>query len=401
MNLDYHEQLKKNPRRIYLLGFAWMFLIPMAIMVPFFKSRGLSMEQIYQLQAFFSASVLILEVPSGYLSDLLGRKGTIIAASFFHGLGFTLFAFADSIWAFLLFEFILALGVSLFSGTDVALLYDSLDAVGDVEGQSKLMGKKVLYYQLGETIAALLGGVLASYYLDLPVQVHAVTAWIPFLLAFSLTEPHREKMDKTTHKENALKIWRHLFIDSPLIRLIMINGMIYGTATLVAVWSFQEHWRIIGVDLKYFGFLWAAINLVVGLSATLANRMEKSLGGASSLVIMGILPIIGYFGMGFFPTFIGILFCFCFQMCRGINMVLIRDAMNARVGGEMRATANSLVSLGTRVAFIIMGPFMGWMMDRPEIGMKAYMVFGFIFVLIFIFVLLPLVAKKAEFRPPS
>lgn len=401
MNRELEEKLRKNPLWIYGLGFAWMFLIPMAIMVPFFKSRGLSMEQIYQLQAFFSFSVLILEVPSGYISDLLGRKGTLLAAAFFHGLGFTLFAFADGIVSFLIFEFILALGVSLFSGTDVALLYDSLDAVGDVEGQSKLMGKKVLYYQLGETIAAVLGGILASYYLDFPVQVHAVTAWIPFILAFGITEPPREKMEKSTHKENALLIWRKLFIDSPLVRLIMLNGMIYGTATLVAVWSFQEHWRIVGVDIKYFGILWAAINLVVGLSASLANRVERTLGGANSLLVMGILPILGYLGMGWFPTFVGTLFCFCFQLCRGINMVLIRDALNARVGGEMRATANSLVSLGTRVAFILMGPFMGWMMDKEGLGLKAYLVFGGIYILIFFVFLVPLVARKAEFRPPS
>jgi len=401
MNRELTLNLKKNPKRIYALGFAWMFLIPMAIMVPFFKSRGLSMEQVFQLQAFFSASVLILEVPSGYISDLLGRKGTLLAAAFFHGLGFSLFAFADGIWTFLIFEFVLALGVSLFSGTDVALLYDSLDAVGDIEGQSKLMGKKVLYYQMGETIAALLGGFLASYYLDLPVQVMAFTAWIPFFIAFGITEPPREKMEKTSHKENALHIWRKLFIESPLVRLIMLNGMIYGTATLVAVWSFQEHWRIVGVDIKYFGILWAAINLVVGLSASLASKMERNLGGANSLIIMGLLPVIGYFGMGWFPTFVGVLFCFCFQLCRGINMVLIRDALNSRVGGEMRATANSLVSLGTRIAFIMMGPFMGWMMDKESIGLKAYMAFGAIYILVFFLFLLPLVARKAEFRPPS
>ena len=82
-------------------------------------------------------------------------------------------------------------------------------------------------------------------------------------------------------------------------------------------------------------------------------------------------------------------------------MVLIRDALNARVGGEMRATANSLVSLGTRVAFILMGPFMGWMMDKEGLGLKAYLVFGGIYILIFILFLVPLVAKKAEFRQPS
>ncbi|MCO4795069.1 MAG: MFS transporter [Bacteriovoracaceae bacterium] len=387
------------------MGFAWMFLIPMAIMVPFFKGRGLSMEEVYQLQAFFSASVLLLEVPSGYISDLLGRKGTLIAASLFHGLGFTLFAFATDLWEFLIFEFVLAIGVSLFSGTDVALLYDSLEAVGDIEGQSKLMGRRVLFYQLGETIAALVGGFLATIYLDLPVQVHAVTAWVPFLLAFSIVEPPRKKLEKRKHKENAIYIFNKLFKESTLVRLIIFNGMIYGTATLVAVWSFQEYWKNIGIDIKYFGLLWAAINLVVGLSAYLAQRLEKIIGGASSLLIMGLLPVIGYFGMGYFTTWIGFLFCLCFQVCRGINSVLIRDAMNSRVGAEMRATANSIISLGTRVTFIVMGPLMGWLIDNhisveSRLNANAYHIFGYIFLGVFLFLMVPLVAKRGEFRPP-
>jgi MFS family permease len=122
--------ISRNIPKIYILGGLWMFLLPMAILVPFFNSRSLSMQQVFQLQAIFSFGVLVLEIPSGYVSDLLGRKNTLICACAFHGAGFAMFPYCDSFFLFIIAEILLAFAVSLFSGTDVALLYDTLEAMG-------------------------------------------------------------------------------------------------------------------------------------------------------------------------------------------------------------------------------------------------------------------------------
>ena len=50
----------------------------MPIAVPFFQSKGLSMQEVFSLQALFAVAVLAMEVPSGYLADRLGRKPTLI-----------------------------------------------------------------------------------------------------------------------------------------------------------------------------------------------------------------------------------------------------------------------------------------------------------------------------------
>ena len=51
-----------------------MMILPLAVIVPYFQSLGLSMQEVFEVQAVMSAGVLILELPSGYVADLLGRK---------------------------------------------------------------------------------------------------------------------------------------------------------------------------------------------------------------------------------------------------------------------------------------------------------------------------------------
>ena len=70
--------LEQNINKIFWLNASFCFFILMPIIVPFFQSRGLNMAQIYQLQAIFAFFVLVCEVPSGYFSDLFGRKISLI-----------------------------------------------------------------------------------------------------------------------------------------------------------------------------------------------------------------------------------------------------------------------------------------------------------------------------------
>ncbi|MBT3585829.1 MAG: MFS transporter [Halobacteriovoraceae bacterium] len=386
------EGLRSNLTKIYGLSGAWMFLLAIPIIVPYFKSIGLSMEEVFQLQSIFAAMVLVLELPSGYIADLLGRKKTLILATFFHALGFSLFPFAESFWQLVATNFFLGVGLSLFSGTDVALIYDTLEALGDRGGQSKLMGKKIFYTQLGETIGALCGGALALVSLNLPVQVNALVQWIPFLIAFTIVEPPRSTMDKKGHLENWKYIYRSLFKHSKLMTLVILNIIFYGAATLIAVWTFQDIWDKLSVPLRYFGILWAFSNITVAVIARKAHVVERYWGTTSTLLIIGILPVFGYLGMGFYPTVWGLLFLLSFQICRGLGMVVLRDALNTRVSADMRATANSVSSLGVRICFIVLGPMMGWIMDNRGFE-NGYKIFGGIYILVFVVFMIPLIKQ--------
>lgn len=395
-----NEALKKNISRVFIFDSSWMFLVLLPVIVPYFRSKGLSMQEVFELQAIFSFVVLVFELPSGYLADLIGRRNTLLSASLFHAIGFSLMPLTDDYYSLVFVEVLIGIGVSLFSGTDISIIYDSLHALKDEvykDNEATLIGRKIFYSQTSEALAAIVGGILVAYSLDTPAIFQAVLCWLPFLVAWTIKEPPRDVLSKKKHKDNWIHIMTSLFKQGPLLNLIVINTICYSATTLIAVWAFQDYWRYQGIEYKYFGYLWFGTNIVVAIVAKFAHRFEVKFGSTFSLILIGLLPIIGFFGMGLFGGVIGVTFCFAFQFCRGFAQVILKDALNSRVGGEMRATANSIVGLGMRIVFIIFGPILGWFIDNKgyEAGMNF---FGALLCVIFVVLLIPMLKLRSEFK---
>lgn len=87
-----------------------------------------------------------------------------------------------------------------------------------------------------------------------------------------------------------------------------------------------------------------------------------------------------------------------FQVGRGLNQVVVKGAMNHRVPAELRATANSLSSLGVRVLFVGIGPAMGWGFDVRGYGPTFAWVTA-LFSLLLVLVALPLVLRIGAAAP--
>ena len=84
--------LESNVWKLYLIKATRCFILTVPIIVLFFKENGLSMKQILLLQALFSVAVLLLEVPTGFFSDIFGRKKSIIIGAILASMGFTVYA---------------------------------------------------------------------------------------------------------------------------------------------------------------------------------------------------------------------------------------------------------------------------------------------------------------------
>ncbi len=395
------QKLQSNIPKLLLLNSAWMFLILMPVLVPFFQSHGLDMEAIYQLLTIFATTIVVLEVPSGYLSDLLGRKYTLVLAGLFQGTGFAVLAASDSFGGFVVFELCNAVSVSLFSGTDVALIYDTMALLEEKRlSQPAILARKIFYSQVGETVAALIGGTLAAVSLALPATVNAVTAWLPFIVALSLHEPARPRMVAHQHLGNFKYICRTMFLESKLLRLIVLNYVSLGLASYIVVWAFQAYWKAIDVPLHLFGYLWAGYNLTVALTGRIAHRIERALGPVLVLVVMAWLPVVGFAGMATFASGAGILLGLAFLISRGLNQVVMKDALNSRVPAEMRATANSITSLGVRLVFAVLGPLMGYLIDEQGHAFAFY-AFAAVYAILFFVLCLPLIRQRDLFRPAA
>ncbi|WP_337961793.1 MFS transporter [Halobacteriovorax sp. GB3] len=379
---------KGNIPKIYAFRFFFMFLIIIPVIIPFYLSLNLSMSQIFILQAIMGFTVAVFEVPSGYLCDLWGRKKTMLLGSSLTAIGFIYLIFATTYELLIIHEIIIGIGLSMISGSDVSLLYDSLiQDEHSRENSSIALSNLQFSSALSETIASVVGGLLVKISFFTVITTHAFFACFPFFIALTLKEPPYQKMDNKSHKENTLKVLRHIFQSDKLLTLVFFNQIIWGLSTFTAVWIYQKHWSDHSIDLAYFGILWAAYNLTHGLVSKNVHFFEKRFGAPFLLVLMGLLPICGYFGLGALSGWFGVAVGFLFQVSRGITQVILKDALNWRTPSEFRATANSLVSLFFRLGFCLIGPLTGYLIDKQGMSfamnsLAAFFILGFLVFLI-------------------
>lgn len=153
----------------------------------------LSATEAILLYVVYDIATTILEVPSGYMSDRLGRKLTLMLAA--------LCGFAAAVMLILSGTFIhFALGMTLLgassafsSGTDSALLYESLaaeDRADDI-AKSELTAWRFMFTALA--FAALIGGAMAVYDDVWPYIATAIASAVLIALTTLLEEPPHAK----------------------------------------------------------------------------------------------------------------------------------------------------------------------------------------------------------------
>jgi hypothetical protein len=288
-------------------------------------------------------------------------------------------------------------GLSLQSGCDVAILYNSLEKLRLHGSGAGYLGRRPTFSTIGEGIASLLGGFLAGLSLQSPAVAMASCSFIPIFIAATLYEPAGQTLPRSSHIQNFRMIWKAVFGHSKLLTFAIMAFIFYGFATFVAVWSLQPYWQSRGLSFHLFGYLWAANNFLVAWVARYAHLIERRIGSVTVVFVIAMLPIIGYFGMGLTPGLMGLLFTAAFPVCRAFNQVIFQDAINKRIPAEMRATVNSVATLGMRALFIFFGPLIGRVLDTD--GPDGTMVtLGWVYVGAAFFIAGPLLTQRHEFK---
>lgn len=362
------QQANRNANLLYGYSFAWMFIPIIPVLVPYMTRHGLSMQEFFELQAIFGLAVAILEVPSGYLADLWGRKRTMMIGAVFSGIGFSLLLFCGSYLEFLFFELALAVSLSMNSGADLSLLYDSLTSGEDGEREilQNAISKKHFLTLSAEAISAVLGGWLAAVSLRGAALATAFAGWAPLALLLFVREAPVDKMQTREHWVNLKKITNHIFASERFLRMIFVNFVVWSLSTFCAVWLLQRHWQANEVDMTHFGYIWATLQLVAAFTGRYAIRIEKFFGTKPLLLLNSALPVVGYVGLGLTGALGAVAFAFTFYVSRGLTQVIFSEALNWRVPSQFRATVNSLVGLFMRLIFFVVGPVIGILIDRYD-----------------------------------
>lgn len=392
-----NKKLRTNLPKLYAFSFFQCFLVLIPVIVPYLQGKGLSLQDVFLLQGIFGATLIVSDAPAGYLADLFGRKLSLIVGSLVVALGYQVLWFGETFVHFAIWEVVIGFGMSLQSGCDVAILYNSLEKLGTDGRKASFLGRRITAQNTGEGTASICASLLAGISLAWPVYVNAMTAWIPLFVAFTVYEPEGQKLPRGSHLDNVRAIGKALFGHSKLLTFAIANFIFYGFATYCAVWISQPYWTKLGIPVTMFGYLWAVLNFAAALVSRYAHAIEEKLGSTASVILIALLPILGYLGMGYAPGLWGLAFLLAFPVCRGLNQVLFLDAINTRVPAEMRATTNSVGALGMRALFIVFGPLVGRTLD-VEGPHAAVIALGFVYALGFALIAIPLLTQRRHFK---
>ena len=391
-----------NIYALYIIKLSkWLMLI-MPIVALYYKENGLDEYDIYLLQAIYSLSVAFMEIPSGYMADVIGRKKSLVAGAILGTLGFAIYAFSTGFYSFLAAEIILGLGGSFISGSDSALLYDSLAADNEHHKFLQYEGRITSLGNFAETIAAVCGGLIAAFVSYRGVYVcQTVIAGLAIPASLMLVEPDRVKLSDRIGLRQILSICRQAIISDKKLSSTIFLSSVTGTATLCMAWTSQVFFLQQGFDEKAITPLWVGLNLTVAVIAAIAHKTRTALGYKNSLIIIIVYIPLGYILLGLMPMALGIVSLFIFYGVRGYATPVLKDLTNQFCTSDVRATVLSIRSLIIRTSFSILGPFIGFISFRTSFSTALVTAGSILLVLsisagIFLFVAAPETTRPPE-----
>ncbi|HVM96683.1 MAG TPA: MFS transporter, partial [Candidatus Acidoferrales bacterium] len=163
MSAALHPNIGGNLWKMHVVRlFYWMHFMA-SVLVPFYRDWGhISYTQIFTLNAWFMFCNFLLEVPTGTVADVFGRKTSLILGCFTAVAGWLTYSSTPDFRVFLVGEVLLATSMTLISGADEALIYDTLDHLGRRNEAQRIFGRLESSKLAGIIVGALAGGFIAT-----------------------------------------------------------------------------------------------------------------------------------------------------------------------------------------------------------------------------------------------
>jgi MFS family permease len=375
--------LHSNISRLYAFSFLQKMLFPMAIITLFWKDRiGLTLTQILLLQSIFSIATVLLEYPSGYVSDRLGYRVALTIASILGMVGWGFYAVAGTFGQVLAAEILLGISLSFISGSDSALLYETLKAEGQEQFYARHEGRMNGFAQTGEAVGALFAGVIYAAAPLLPFILQAVVWFLALIITRTMVEPKRELSPPVSHLAEALRTTRFAFRENRRLRATILLNAVLGMASFYPVWLIQPYMQQSGVPLAWFGPIWAGANLTVALFALASHRVTASLGDRRMIMLFFALIGVGYFGLGVTGGIGGFLFYYLLTAMRGLRGPMMLHHAQTEIPSANRAGILSLQALCFRLLFAATGPLVGKLADAVGVRQTFHLLtYGFLLIL--------------------
>lgn len=355
------NKLASNIWKFYLLEILSGMFFSVPVIVLFWQANGLSVQQILLLQAIFSFVALVFEIPTGYFADIYGRKKSLLLFGILFAAGILMYSFGHYFYQFVLLEIIFGLSLAFLSGAAEAFVYDTLVDLHQQQYFKKIWGKGMAYGMVAMAVSNIIGGFIAQYDLRYPfyASVPFFTLLIP--VALSLHEPHAKK--PIIQKDYLRILWliiKTVFTQQKKLRWLIIYAGIIFSFNQTALWLYQPYFKLIKLDIVYFGIVFASFQLVAAAASKYSHKLEHILGGRYSLILLVVLLVISYLLMSNFVFLFSFSFVWLQQFVRGFVDPVMADYINKLTETHIRATVLSVKGMIEKILYSILLIFAGW-----------------------------------------
>lgn len=204
-----------------------------------FLDKGLSYATIGLLIGFREICVGILEIPTGAIADMVGRRGAMILSHVAYVAAFLTFGFSSSVAALFVAMFAFSIGEAFRTGTHKAIIFAWLRREGRENEKTNVYGITRSWSQIGSAISVVIAGLLVYW-----LQNYSVIFWISAIpaalnvvnfLGYPATFDHSGDT-KPNRKEALQRLWNAALqcftsknLRRPIVESMAYEGM-YGAS---------------------------------------------------------------------------------------------------------------------------------------------------------------------------
>jgi MFS transporter, DHA1 family, quinolone resistance protein len=369
----------------------WMIIgIISPIMILMIISKGVYLESVGYIVAVLSAFVVIFELPSGIISDRIGRKKIYLFSLIIFLLSIIVLSLANGFIA-------ICFGFSLFG---IARAFSSGSIESDfIDNYIKVHGKEKIHeiitgMSIGETVGlscgALLGGYLPSVWSKISPTSNVyignlITQGIIIILLILLTVVFHDTVIEPNHEKlrSFLNNSKKIVLENNYIKWLFIGILLWGFSfgSIETYWQPQLKEILGSQDNIIFGIINSGYFITSLLGSILIGFLMIKCKSKSILGIGLIKLIIGFgiIGLAMQKSTLGFSIFFLFIM--GFNgMISIPEStvLNSQIPESKRASLLSLGSLVMQIGGIIASVLFSVLIKYIPIS-KIWVISGIIF----------------------
>lgn len=341
--------------------------------VAILAARGYSLAEIGFAETVFHITSLLLEIPSGVLADLFGRKKMLLVSSFLRMIGNVVMILSGNLFMVCISLAFHAASYNFASGSGDALAYDSLKLVQREAYYEKYASNQLIIYRLCSGVStmcagfALLIGHRAAYGTDILMSAIQIGILKTLYEARVSDGEERQQEKLTTSVKNALAqcILSSLSFmkrERGAIAFMFANSFV-GAVDILLLFFLQAKLPAAGMPGWALGFALFFMEMggILGARIILQwGRLQYRTVFAvtAALVLLGV--IVEHSGWYLLMMFGGFMAAFADDALQVRTNTILQDMFPS----EQRATLISMESFTFSVIMVVLSPLAGLFFSR-------------------------------------